>query len=315
MTTLTRLFSSPKGALRGIALLLIAFLIMGVVDVVVKLLSGDYAALQIVVIRTLISIPIVLFIWLRQGTWSELGQADFRVEFWRGFWMFSAYIFFFLALAALPYSLMLGIFFSGPLFITALSVPMLGETVGWQRWLAVLIGFCGVLIIIEPWGSDFEPATLLAVAAAVAYALSMIFTRRLNDSPQIITVYTTGVYLIGGLLLSPLFAALPQIFRFEATHPSLRFMTQAWTMPTVTDFGLIALIALCWGVGMVLLSAAYRDTEVAILAPFEYFSIIYGFMYGYIFWREIPTPNMLIGMALIIGCGIFIIYRENSTSS
>ena len=219
--------------------------------------------------------------------------------------MFTAYLFFFLALAALPYSLMIGIFFASPLFITALSVPFLGEEVGWPRWLAVFTGFLGVLIIIDPRG-QFEPATLLAVASAFTYAISIILTRMLPDSAQVTSTWTNFMYIAFALILSPVFASLS----FESIHPSILFLTKAWTLPVLKDFLFIAFIAVCWGCGMVLLSAAYRDTAVATLAPFEYFAMVYALLFGYIFWQEVPTPQMLLGVALIIGSGLFIIYRE-----
>ena len=307
MSTITSNKLVGSGTVRSILILLVAFLLLSLTDVVIKLLSGGYPMLEIVIIRTVFALPIVLWIFRRSGRWVELKKIEYTKEFIRGMAMFTAYIFFFMALAALPYSLMLGIFFSGPLFITALSAPMLGEGVGWRRWLAVLVGFVGVLIVIEPWGANFQPASLLAVAAAACYALSMIYTRKINDSPQIITVSTTLVYLGAALIMSPIFANLP----VEAVHPSIQFLTRSWTTPTLLDLFLIAMIAVGWGAGMVLLSSSYRNTPVAVLAPFEYFSIVYGILLGYLFWGEIPTLTMLIGTTLIVGSGLFIIYREN----
>ena len=136
---------SGGSSLQGVILLLIAFFIFSVQDVIVKLMSSDYAALEIVTIRSLFALPIVIIILKRSGqSYADLKTDLLGIQFFRGFAMFAAYLFFFLALAALPYSLMIGIFFSGPLFITALSVPMLGEYVGWRRWIAVLVGFIGV---------------------------------------------------------------------------------------------------------------------------------------------------------------------------
>ncbi len=294
--------------LRSIILLLIAFFIFSIADAIVKLLSSDYAVLEIVTIRSLIALPIIFFILRRSGQEIKgISSATQPTQFWRGFAMFAAYLFFFLALAALPYSLMIGIFFSGPLFITSLSVPILGESVGWRRWMAVLIGFVGVLIIIDPRGT-FEPATLLAIAAAFCYAVSIVLTRKMSDSAQVTAAWTNLVYIAGALVLSPIFASLS----FDSLHPSIVFLTKAWVMPSWFDLGLISLLACGWGGGMVLLSSAYRNTPVAVLAPFEYFSMVYGLALGYLFWREIPTLQMLVGVALIICSGLFIIYRQRN---
>ena len=298
------------GALRGILLLVTAIFVFSIQDVIIKLMSSDYAVLEIVVIRSVFTVPIVLTITYYSGGFGQLKTKVLGIQIVRGFMMFLAYIFFFLALAALPYSLTVALFFSGPLFITALSVPILGEKVGWRRWLAVLVGFGGVLTIIRPGGDSFDFATILAVTAAFTYAISIILTRKMDDSAPSMATYTTAVYLTSSVILSPIFASL----ELSSTHPSVQFLTKAWTMPRWQDVLLIFGIALCWGVGMVMLSAAYTGTAVAILAPFEYFSIFYGLVFGYIFWREIPTVLMMVGVTLIVGSGLFIIYRENQAT-
>lgn len=307
MTLVQRFRNSQSQSIKSITLLLTAFLILSVQDVIVKLISGDYAVLEIVLIRSVIALPMLLLILRRSGQHTAAVRiATQPLQFWRGLAMFSAYLFFFLALAALPYSLMVGIFFCAPLFITALSGPMLGETVGWRRWSAVFVGFVGVLIIINPRGDAFDPAALLSVTSAFFYAVSIILTRKMDDTAQVTAVWTNLVYLAAAIILSPIFASLS----FDSVHPSIEFLTSAWTMPTPRDFGLIALVAFCWGSGMVLLTAAYRDTPVATLAPFEYFAMVYALLFGYLIWSEIPTRPMIIGVILIIGSGLFIIYRE-----
>lgn len=303
--------NKQSGSIRGILFLLTAVFIFNVQDVIIKFMSSDYAVLQIVLIRSLFALPIVFLILHFNGGPATLTTDQLSLQFLRGCVMFLAYIFFFLALAALPYSLTLGIFFSGPLFITALSVPLLKEVVGWRRWLAVLVGFGGVLIVINPGGASFNPATLLALASAVAYALSIILTRKLKSSAPAMAVYTTGVYLLAALLLSPVFTNM----QIDSAHPSLLFLLKAWSMPLPKDIFLIFVISLCWGTGMVLISEAYRSSEVALLAPFEYFAIFYGLIFGYIFWHEIPTPMMLAGVGIIVCSGLFIIYRENRTDA
>lgn len=296
--------SSP---LRGIILLLAAFFILSIQDVIVKLMSDDLALLQIVFFRTLFTLPMVYLMLHFNGGLKTLKTADLSLQLIRGLAMFLAYIFFFMALSALPFSLNQALFFSGPLFITALSVPLLKEHVGWPRWLAVLIGFFGVIVAINPSNTHFDPATLLSLAAALAYATSIIYTRKLNDTPQAITAYTTGVYMLGALILSPIFAGM----NTNSVHPSIEFLTKSWPTLAPRDIFFIFLIALIWSAGMLMLSSAYRDNDVAILAPFEYFSIVYGLLFGFLFWQEIPTAQMLIGLVFIVGSGLFIIYREN----
>lgn len=307
MNSATTLTKTQNSNLRGILLLLSAIFVFSIQDVIVKLMSSDYSLFEIVFIRTIFSLGIVLLILRQDGGLPTLKTKTPLLHFVRGFMMFMAYTFFFMALAALPYSLTVALFFSGPLFITALSVPLLGEEVGWPRWLAVLVGFGGVMIIVRPGGEAFDPATIFAISAAFCYAISIILTRKMVDKATSMATYTTAVYFIAAAIFSPIFASLD----FGSSHPSIQFLTKAWTMPLPRDILFIFFIAVCWGVGMVLLSAAYRGTAVAVIAPFEYFSIFYGILFGFIFWRELPTLLMLIGIALIVGSGLFIIYREN----
>lgn len=294
-------------ATRSIILLLIAFLLFSIQDVVIKLLSDNYALMQIVLIRTLFTLPIVFTILHFNGGLPTLRTSALKLQVIRGLAMFLAYIFFYMALSTLPFSLHIALFFASPLFITALSAPLLKEQVGWQRWLAVLVGFGGVLVIIDPRGANFEPATLFTLGSALMYAISIITTRKLADSATSITVYTALVYLAGALIMSPIFASIDS----SIAHPSIAFLTMAWPIPLLKDVLLILLISIFWGTGMVMLSSAYRETAVATLAPFEYFTILYGIVLGFIFWRELPTPTMLVGLVLIVGSGLFIIYREN----
>ena len=307
MNSLSKLQTQPNSAMQSILLLLAAICIFSIQDVIIKFMSSDYAVLQIVLIRTIFTLPIMWLILHFNGGRKVLVTQNLALQLVRGLMMFLAYLFFFLALAALPFSLTLAIFFSGPLFITALSVPFLKESVGWRRWLAILVGFGGVLFIIRPNEASFNPATIFALLAAFTYAISIIMTHKMNDSAVSMAAYTTAVYLVAAIILSPIFAAID----FNSSHPSLLFLTKSWPTPLLKDVLLISLTSLFWGIGMLLLSSAYRETAVSLLAPFEYFSIFYGIIFGFLFWQEIPTVQMFIGISIIISSGIFIIYREN----
>ena len=299
-------FNQQSGTIRGIIFLLTAVLLFAIQDVIIKGMSSSYALLEIVVIRSCFSMVIVLGILYFQESWSALRSKNWKLQFWRGMWMFSAYLFFFMGLAALPFSTVTALFFSNPLFMTALSVLILGEKVGWPRWLAILVGFVGVIVIIQPTSDSFDFASLFILIAAVAYAMSMITTRKIKDSGTSIAVYTTVIYLTSAIILSPLFASLDL-----GTHPSFAFLTKAWTIPLAWDIFLIFVTSLCWGSGMVLLSAAYRDTAVSTLAPFEYFAVFFGILLGFLIWGERLTIEMILGVALIVSSGLFILYREN----
>ena len=303
-------FPTPHNStLRGVFLLLTAMFIFTIQDSIIKLMSGDYPLLQIVLIRSLFSIPIILLILQYNGGIQQLRETkEIGGHIWRGASMFSAYAFYYLGLAALPFNLHLVIFFASPLFITALSVPLLQEQVGWRRWAAVSAGFIGVIIIIQPNNGRFEPAVLLSLASAFMYALSIIQTRKIKDSAAKMSAYTAVVYISMAALLAPVFSSIDVN---HLAHPSLTFLTQAWQAMPVMDWLLLLLLSVFWGVGLTMLSKAYQLSHVSILAPFEYFAIFFGIIVGFLIWREIPTAVTLIGLIFIVGSGLYIVYREN----
>ena len=195
-----------------------------------------------------------------------------------------------MGLRGLPLAEAVAVSFTEPLFITALSGPLLGEAVGVRRWAAVIIGFVGALIMVRPGTEAFRPEALLVLTAAFAYALAMVLTRRLTrtETDVALVTYTT---LIAGL------ASLP-------------FASLVWQAPGSGDLGLFALVGIAGGSAAYLLVIAYRNAPAAVVAPFDYTSLIWASVFGWMLWREAPEPAVWVGAAIVAAAGVYITRRE-----
>ena len=276
--------------LRGIGLITATMALMSVMDALVKWLAADYSTVQIVFFRSLFAFVPLVFLLFRDGLMSALRV---RSPVWQGLRCLvglGAMVTFFHALGLMPLADVIAIAFAAPLFVTALSVPILGEVVGLRRWTAVGIGFLGVLIMIEPGPGVFRPVALVPLVAALFYALAMVLTRRLTrteTSASIVFYYAVVATLASGALLP--------------FH---------WVTPDLIDFCLLASVGLVGGLGQILLTAAYRHAEASTLAPFDYTAMVWAVVLGYFIWDEIPGMNIWIGVVVVAASGIYIVYRE-----
>lgn len=275
-------------------------------DAAVKWLSGEYPIHQLLALRCLVAAP-VLFVLAGRRTRELLSlHPRWPVVLLRSLIMSSAYIAFAMAIAAMPIADAVAIYFTLPLFVAALAGPMLGEKVGLERWLAILAGFVGVLIMIRPGAGVFEPAALLALYAAFGYGTGQMLTRWLGFGmrAQVLAFQQNVVYLSVGIILSLIFG----FGQFEAeVHPSLDFLLRGWTTPSPADLGLIVSLGVLTGLAMVLYTQAYRLTEANLVAPFEYTAMIWATLYGLLLFGDFPDWMTGAGAALVIGAGLYML--------
>ena len=303
----------PGQTAKGIALLVAGVAVFSVQDMILKLLSGAYPLHQAMVLRSLTAIPFLLLLVHRDGGLNRLFTPGTRAMIGRGVVMFAAYTAYYLALAALPMATTVALYFSAPLFITILSVFFLSESVGPRRWLALLAGFAGVLIMVRPGGDLFDWAALLPVLSGLAYAISMISARRLGqtETAAALAFWGNAVFLAAALALSALLGTGQ--FADEA-HPSLAFLLRGWVMPTPFDLMLMMSCGVIAALGLTLLTQAYRISEASVVTPFEYTGLLWSVIYGWIFWRQWPGALDWLGIAVIVGAGLFILWREAATA-
>lgn len=294
----------------GVACAVGAALCFSVNDVVIKFLSGDYALHQLVLMRSLIGMAVTLgFLVPLEGGYHLLRTRRPGAHMLRGLCVVFANLCFFTALASMPLAEAMAIFFVSPLVITVFSVLFLGETVGPARWAAVAAGFAGVVIILRPGTAAFEPVSLLPLAAAILYATLHVITRRIGGTERASTmafyIQLTFIAVSGGIGLAVGDGALA-----GAAHPSVAFLLRAWNWPATGDWWLIVAVGLGSAFGGYLISQAYRLAEAALAAPFEYIAMPLAVFWGVTIWNEWPDGPTWAGMALVIGSGLFVIWRE-----
>jgi drug/metabolite transporter (DMT)-like permease len=307
---LNRLLMEPS--LRGILCVLAAGAIFSTSDMMVKTLSGTYPLHQIVFIRAIIALAVILGIFMPlEGGYHNLRTTRWKLHMFRGGCVVIANMSFFVGIAALPLAEATAIFFVGPLFITALSVPFLGEKVGVRRWLSVIVGLVGVVIIIRPGSDVFQYAALAPLLAAIAYAFMQITARKLGGTERASTMafYVQATFVLvcatSGLTIGD------GRFAVAVDSPTLLFLLRAWTVPSQFDGGVMLAVGVLSAFGYYLISQGYRLAEATTAAPFEYIMLPMAIMWGVIVFGDWPDAIALLGILLIVASGLYAFWREN----
>jgi len=277
--------------LRGIVSMVAAVAAFSVMDVTMKRLVETYPPMQVTFLRGAASLPFLLGATVLFGRWSDLIPKRFALHVVRGLLGVIMLWLFIFAIRFLSLADAYSIYMSAPLLITALSVPMLGEHVGWRRWLAVVAGLIGVLVVLKPSGSSLITiGGIAALASAVCYAVSAITIRiLLRTDSSAATIFWT-VFLI--TLISGAAAAFDWV--------PLRW--EHWT--------LIVGVGLSGAIGQHFITQAFRHAPPPVVAPIEYTALMWGMMFDWVLWMTTPSARMLAGAAIIVGSGLYIIYRE-----
>ncbi len=299
---------------KGIFFILLGMLAISVNDMLIKQLSGDYPLHQIVLTRSVIGISVSLTILQFEGGFAMLRTDRPGLHLLRGLLVVFSNLAYFAALSVLPLAETTTAFFVAPLFITLLSVPLLGEKVGWRRLAAVVLGFAGVLVMFQPGaragGLALNLVLGLPVLAAATYALMQILTRKLGArSPAAaMAVYIQGTFL----LVSLGFWIIAGDGRYARGLDSeiLQFLLRPWRWPDTADLKWFALLGAVSGVIGYSLSQAYRSAAAATIAPFEYTALPLAIFWGWAVFADWPDARGLLGAALIAGAGIYVFWRE-----
>jgi drug/metabolite transporter (DMT)-like permease len=305
----TKIMFKTGDNVRGVSFLLLALLTISLQTVAVKWISGDYPVLQIVILRSLAALPFTLLLYRYEGKRGLPTTQRRRLEYTRGLFLFLSYTTFMMGLAALPLAEIAAIRNAGPLMIALLSVVALGERVGPRRWLALLLGFVGVLLIVRPGAAAFNLGSIFVVISVLFYALTAIVTRKLHatDSSATMSYYSTLVYLIAAFALAPLALLIGET---PGAHPSMAFLFRPWAPPTPVDFVIMAGLGVVWAAWMYFLARAYSLAQASVAAPFEYLALPIDAMWGFLIWGEVPTWMTWAGASLTIFSGMYVLYRE-----
>ena len=283
-------------------------------DWIIKLLSGDYPVHQAIAIRGVVAVLILLAFITYSGKLRSLRSPLAGLLIVRGLILMVAYTTYYLAFPRMPLANIVALWFTVPLFVTALAGPFLGEKVGVKRWAAAIVGFAGCLIIVRPLADSFSLASLLPVVSALSYSISALMARRMGvtESAPVMSFYQNFVYLLVALAMAAFFGGGAYAGNSD---PSLEFLMRGWVVPSLRDLLLLAACGVIASIATVLLTQAYRMAEANFVACFEYSAIIWATLGGYLFWDEVPDFYSLIGAALIVVAGLYVLFRAQPAAT
>jgi drug/metabolite transporter (DMT)-like permease len=280
-----------SGSLRGILSMLAAVAAFAIMDVSIKRLVETYPAIQVTFLRGFASIPFLLAGTALFGRWRDLIPRRWKLHVVRGVLAAAVLWLFVYAVKLLSLGDAYSIFMSAPLLITALSVPLLHERVGWRRWLAVIVGLIGVLVILKPSGNEWVSlGGLAAFAAALGYAVNAITIRILQRTD------TGAATIIWSLLVLTLISGA--------------FSISGWLPIRGQDAGWILSLGISGAMGQYLITYAFRSAAPSVLAPLEYTALAWGMLFDYLIWLTTPTNRMLVGASIIVASGLYVFHRE-----
>ena len=264
-------------------------------DAVLKLLSQHYPPMEVVALRGASSIPFMLLPLLLMGRLSALKPVRMGMHMLRGILMLFVLIAFVYAVRALSLADAYAICLAAPLIVTALSVPLLGEHVGWRRWLAICVGLVGVMTMLHPSTSSLVSlGAVAALLSATGYAFNAIALRVITRTD---TTASVVFWMISCMTVLALVLAAP-----------------GWVTIRREDWILLAAIGVFSSIAQHLLTEAFRSAPPSVVAPFEYTALLWGILVDRVVWGVFPTSRVYIGGAIVIASGLYLIWREHLTS-
>ena len=283
----------------AILLSLVALTLFDAMGLIIKHLSGSYSAAELSAWRNLFGlVPAAIALWSSKA-WRR-GGKHFKIRQWklallRGVIVTFAQLCFYMSLGLMAFATASTITYASALFTTALAIPILGERVGWVRWGAVLVGFVGVIMVVQPSSEAFTVYALLPLSAAAFYALVGVTARLFDDdaSSPLVNLYSTIAATIGAALIA---------YFWGGFRPIANLSDMAWIF-LMGGFG---------GAAVLFLTVSYRMTEQSNLAPFSYFGIPLAFIMGWLFFDETPWSALFPGAILIAAGGLLIVWRERA---
>ncbi|TNE33283.1 MAG: DMT family transporter [Alphaproteobacteria bacterium] len=278
--------------LKGILLMVVGICLLSTMDAVAKLLvEANYSVIQILFIRGLVTMPFLLLWVLMRGGIARLRTRKIKAHIIRALFGFAAPMCFFLSLKNLPLADATVIFFVSPFIMTAASVPLFGEKVGIHRWGAIVVGFMGVLIVMQPTSGALQMDAFFVLGAAVCYCAFMLSGRWLGSTEStfaIVFYATAGLTLLAGIF-TPFF----------------------WQPIPLDDLGLIGVMAALSLTANTLMVRSFTIAEVGVITPFEYTGLLWAVLLGFVIFSDLPALNVWIGVAVIGSSGLYMVYREN----
>ncbi|ESX88162.1 DMT family transporter [Mesorhizobium sp. LNJC405B00] len=287
--SLVRTFTIRNALLAGILLMLAGDFMFALNDAMGKWLVASFSVGQVVLIRSIGAFIVLGPMIANQGA-GRLFQMERPVlQILRVLATTVDTALFYAAVVYLPLADVMSFYMAGPIYVAALSHFLLGEKVGWRRWAAILVGFCGVLIILKPSSAAFSQSSLFALVGSIAFAFAIILSRRLRGTSDttLVTWQTIGTLLVGGVMT-----------------------IGAWQTPSALDFGAMLLLGIVSCSAHLMITRALKLAPASTLAPLHYSLLLWAVIFGLAFFGDVPGPRILIGAAIVVLAGLFIFHRQ-----
>lgn len=289
----SRDLSGRSARLAGIGLMLLGVLLFSVGDALGKHIVSAYAVGQLLLLRSIASLILLSpAIWRNRADFAQIERPGLQVA--RVMLSSGEVVMFFWATVYLPLADIITFYLASPIFVTAGSAIFLKEHVGWRRWSAVLLGFAGVLVALQPSVQSLTWPALIALSGSILFAIQIIVTRSLRNTPDVVLAASQ---FVSTLVLGALLTAIV-----------------GWTTPTPFDFSLFLFAGFIAIGALMSVNRSLILAPATVVVPYQYSMIIWAVIFGYIVFGDVPTPHVLVGAAVIIAAGFYIFLRERRRS-
>jgi len=296
---------------RGIMFILLAMMVFSIQDSIMKYIYTFVSLYEVYLVRTLVSFVIIL-LFLKLTKKPIVFKTQYPLlTFCRVILFFFGFSSFYISLTVLPLATATALFFVTPFLITIFANIFLKEEIGPRRWTAVIVGFIGIYIILDPDFSNFDYLSLTPILCAFCYSLSMIIIKKTSEKDNVYT--QTLTFYLGAIIISSIFYLFIGDGQFNTIdHPSSQFIFREWFTNLEVSMLLMIATGFTASAAFLLLFTAYSIASPSVVSPFEYSILLWSSLIGWIFFDEIPGLNAIIGIIIIVSCGVYIFIREKT---
>ena len=307
MGRMPRQNNNPK----GILYILLAMMVFSVQDGIMKHIYNFVSLYEVYLIRTVISFVLILIFLILTKKPIVFKSKYPLLTFLRVILFFFGFSSFYISLTVLPLGTATALFFVTPFLITIFAHFFLKEEIGMRRWSAVVVGFIGVYITLNPDFSNFNYLSLLPIFCAFCYSLSMIIIKKTSDKDSVYT--QTFTFYIGAIILSIIFYFIIGDGQYNTSdHPASQFIFREWFVDFKSNVLLMSITGVTATVAFLFLFTAYSIASPSVISPFEYSILFWSPLIGWLYFDEIPTLSTVIGILIIVSSGIYIFIRERA---
>jgi drug/metabolite transporter (DMT)-like permease len=281
-----------RPVLAGILFMLVGMFMFSVNDVVGKWLVATYTVGQVLLIRSIAAMAVLAPAVAREGVSKVMNPPSPGLQAVRVAMSTLEVAFFYWAVTYLPLAETVTFYMAGPIYVALLARTFLGEAISTQRWIAIAIGFVGVIIALNPGGAAFGWPALIAIAGSLAFAGMMIITRKLKGTPDTTLVFwQTAAALVMGAVLAPF----------------------GWVDPSLRDYGLLGLLGVVALFAHIATNKALKLAPASTVVPYQYTLIVWAVILGYLVFGDVPPLSTLVGAVIIVGAGVWIFWDEQGS--